>query len=317
MVARNRSGCQECRDKHVKCDKVEPVCGRCESTGRRCTRGLVFRSHNKKYSNDHEWVALRTAEEYQWIDETNNRMDNSGDSASEDEDENGSGARDHDNSSPNDTPMGNNVPLPSPISSSVISPHQRELTNSPWQTNFSGTPEAAFNTPPYGPVEPYVSHTIHHVFLPADIPPPRELFRSETNQAPSLRTDDSVWPLKDATEARLFRHYVLDLAKWLDLCDPNQHFQVEVPKRAAKCPVLLRAIFALSARQLLLTNRANESNEFAARKYYDECIKLLIPMLDNVVTRADETLFAALIILRVLEEIDRQLIYSHEWIPCY
>jgi len=121
----------------------------------------------------------------QWIDETNNRMDNSGDSASEDEDENGSGARDHDNSSPNDTPMGNNVPLPSPISSSVISPHQRELTNSPWQTNFSGTPEAAFNTPPYGPVEPYVSHTIHHVFLPADIPPPRELFRCEYFYGPS------------------------------------------------------------------------------------------------------------------------------------
>lgn len=40
-------------------------------------------------------------------------------------------------------------------------------------------------------------------------------------------------------------------------------------------------------------------------------------MLDNVVTRADETLFAALIILRVLEEIDRKLIQSHEWTPRY
>lgn len=106
-------------------------------------------------------------------------MDVSGDSASEDEDGNGSGAPEYDNGSPIDRPMGNNVPLPSPISSSVLSPHQRELTHSPWQANFSGAPEAAFNTPPYGPVEPYVSHTIHHVFLPADIPPPRELSRSE------------------------------------------------------------------------------------------------------------------------------------------
>ncbi|PVH69507.1 hypothetical protein DL98DRAFT_171269 [Cadophora sp. DSE1049] len=231
-------------------------------------------------------------------------MEDTGDSASEDEDGNGDGDGDPDSLSPEDTPIGNNAPLPSPNTSSAISPHQREVTHSPWQANFVGTPDAVLSTPPYGPIEPYVSHTVHNVFLPADIPPPREFSRIEANQPPSLRTDDSVWPLKDATEARLFGHYVLDLAKWLDLCDPNQHFQVEVPKRAAKCPVLLKAILALSARQLMLTNRASKSNEIAARQYYDQCIKLLIPMLGNVVTRADETLFAALIILRVLEEID-------------
>ncbi|KAH9213572.1 hypothetical protein DL95DRAFT_338963 [Leptodontidium sp. 2 PMI_412] len=294
MVARNRSGCQECRDKHVKCDKLEPTCGRCAGSGRQCTRGMVFRSYNKKYSRDHEWVALKSVDEYQWIDESNNHMESTGESASEDGDELPSSL------SPENTSIRYSAPLASPTSSGGISSQQSVFTHSSWQGNYGTTPDTAFSTPPYGPTEPAVSDVIHNVFLL----PPRETLRDAPKQTPPIHTDDSVWPLKDAAEARLFGHYVLDLAKWLDLCDPNQHFQVEVPKRAAKSPVLLKAILALSARQLTLTKRTSESNEIAARQYYGDCIKLLIPMLDNVVTRADETLFAALIILRVLEEID-------------
>ncbi|KAK0119490.1 hypothetical protein ONS95_010938 [Cadophora gregata] len=303
MVARNGSGCQECRDRHVKCDKIEPVCGRCASTGKTCTRGLVFKRQKKEFSHDRDWFALKSANEYQWIDESKNRMDDTGDSASEDKDGDGSTNGHPGSLSPKDTHMRHKAQVPSPVSTLAISPHHSEHAQSPWPANLGGTPETVFHTPPHRPVEPNFSHA-HHVFLPPDIPPLRDPSRFNTNQPPILRTDDSVWPLKDATEARLFRHYVQDLAKWLDLCDPNQHFQVEVPKRAPKYPVLLKAILALSARQLMLTNRASESNEIAARQYYDQCIKLLIPMLDNVITRADETLFAALIILRVLEEID-------------
>ena len=83
-----------------------------------------------------------------------------------------------------------------------------------------------------------------------------------------------------------------------------QHFQVEVPKRAGTCPILLNAIFALSARHL---SHTGNYDSLASNRYHQECLKYLIPMLDNNATVGDETLFAATIILRVLEEIDSEL----------
>jgi hypothetical protein len=118
---------------------------------------------------------------------------------------------------------------------------------------------------------------------------------------PSIYLDKPVWPLIDPQEARLLRHFVQNLAIWLDLCDPAQHFQVEVPRRAGTCPILLNAIFALSARHLNLTG---SYDALASNRYHQECLKYLIPMLNNTATVSDETLFAATIILRVLEEID-------------
>jgi hypothetical protein len=86
-----------------------------------------------------------------------------------------------------------------------------------------------------------------------------------------------------------------------------QHFQVEVPKRAGTCPILLNAIFALAARHL---SRIGNYDSYASNRYHQECLKYLIPMLNNHATIADETLFAATIILRVLEEIDSMLYFA-------
>ncbi len=83
-----------------------------------------------------------------------------------------------------------------------------------------------------------------------------------------------------------------------------QHFQVEVPQRAGTCPILLNAIFALSARHLSIIGKYDT---FASNRYHQQCLKHLIPMLSNSATVGDETLFAATIILRVLEEIDRKV----------
>lgn len=141
---------------------------------------------------------------------------------------------------------------------------------------------------------------------------------------PSIYLDEPVWPLSNPEEAILLRHFVQKLAIWvsenhlaflclanqttdtfkLDLCDPRQHFQVEVPKRAGTCPILLNAIFALSARHL---SHISGYDRLASNRYHDECLKHLIPMLNNRATISDETLFAATIILRVLEEIDSEL----------
>jgi hypothetical protein len=87
----------------------------------------------------------------------------------------------------------------------------------------------------------------------------------------------------------------------LDLCDPKAHFQNDVAERAEKCPILLHAIFALSARHLSLTDRfeSHISNE-----YHKAVLAELIPLLSDPDTLKDDNLFAATIILRVLEEIE-------------
>lgn len=64
----------------------------------------------------------------------------------------------------------------------------------------------------------------------------------------------------------------------------------------------MNAIFALSARHLSRIGRHHDA--LASNRYHDECLKYLIPMLNDTATVSDDSLFAATIILRVLEEID-------------
>jgi hypothetical protein len=85
------------------------------------------------------------------------------------------------------------------------------------------------------------------------------------------------------------------------LCDPGQSFETIVPQRAGTCPILLNAIFALSARH---RSHISDYDPLASNRYHEECLKYLIPVLNHEVTVSDENLFAATIILRVLEEME-------------
>ncbi|OWP06500.1 hypothetical protein B2J93_9273 [Marssonina coronariae] len=174
-------------------------------------------------------------------------------------------------------------------------------SQSPVQCGFGTsdkTPSTAFSTPHYGPVEPLpnFSHVVHNIFLPVDISPPRDVLK-----VPPIYLTESAFPLTNPREAHLFEHYVMELATWLDLCDPNQHFQVEVPKRASKCPVLLNAIFALSSRHLSLIS---DYDKATSNHYHQKCVNLLIPMMGDPIISSDETVLAVMIVLRVLEEIE-------------
>ncbi|OLN81316.1 hypothetical protein CCHL11_10024 [Colletotrichum chlorophyti] len=116
-----------------------------------------------------------------------------------------------------------------------------------------------------------------------------------------IYTDRPIWPIQGRQEAILFRHYVEKLGFWLDACDPIRHFETDVPQRSGSCPILLNAIFALAARHLSLTSAYDS---LASNRYHEQCLNYLIPLLDHAGTVSDENLFAATIILRVLEEID-------------
>ncbi|KAK3373181.1 hypothetical protein B0T24DRAFT_528789 [Lasiosphaeria ovina] len=117
--------------------------------------------------------------------------------------------------------------------------------------------------------------------------------------------DNSVLPFSDGLEARLFMHFVQKLATWLDLCDPAQSFERIVPARAqsGNCPILLNAILALSARHMSHISNCDYPQSLALQ-YSQKCFDDLNRILDQPGAILDENLFAAAIILRVLEEMD-------------
>ncbi|KAK3370658.1 hypothetical protein B0H63DRAFT_403383 [Podospora didyma] len=118
--------------------------------------------------------------------------------------------------------------------------------------------------------------------------------------------EKSLLPFIDKSQAFLFRHFVQKLAIWLDLCDPARSFETKVPDRAGNCPILLNAIFALSSRHLGHIN--NDNPQTTWRTYLSASLSDFQKLWDNhdAAQEAvkDENLFAAIIILRVLEEMD-------------
>ncbi|KAK0609548.1 hypothetical protein B0T17DRAFT_594057 [Bombardia bombarda] len=91
-------------------------------------------------------------------------------------------------------------------------------------------------------------------------------------------------------------------SKPLDLCDPRQSFETSVPQRAGTNSILLNAIFALSARHM--SHIRSDFDPFLFIKYHTECLSSLRPMHEHPENFSDENLFAATIILRVLEEME-------------
>lgn len=98
-------------------------------------------------------------------------------------------------------------------------------------------------------------------------------YLEDDNKARSLSgiyLEKSVWPLSSKEEAELLRYFVERLARDFDLTDPERHFREVVPRRAATCPVLLNAIYALSARHL---SRVAGYDPLVSDKYHSECLK--------------------------------------------
>lgn len=85
------------------------------------------------------------------------------------------------------------------------------------------------------------------------------------------------------------------------MIDNRCHFGIHVVHRAKNNSTLMNAILALSARQL---SRTTEFDSYVADAYYSRCFETLIPALNDDVASRDESLLAATIILRLLEEMN-------------
>lgn len=153
----------------------------------------------------------------------------------------------------------------------------------------------------------------------------------------SLYRPSTSWPLGTEEEARLFHHFVRNLGAWVsflpferipqstdatyqvDCCeqfyvgaslftkliylagDEKFHFATEVPQRALNYPVIANAILALASRHLA---RVSGAEDFKSAEYMSECLQMMIPVLDDPLGALDENLLAAIVILRLYEEMD-------------
>jgi hypothetical protein len=91
------------------------------------------------------------------------------------------------------------------------------------------------------------------------------------------------------------------------MVDNECHFGIHVVQRAKKNSTLMNAILALSARQL---SRTTDFDPYIADAYYQRCFDTLIPALNENVAIKEESLLAATIILRLLEEMNISVIGS-------
>ncbi|KAK4196769.1 hypothetical protein QBC40DRAFT_5220 [Triangularia verruculosa] len=280
-------GCINCREQHLKCDRVTPTCGRCQSSGRACRpTGLKIRVNTEngkfKFTRKQKWVKF--PKRYVWIDETN--------------------IVGHDQSSPESGTEDFDVDLSNYAASpELASPGVATVPRSATLSQLSSVPPESKHSP--GDL------VIVNRFVVDDHPSATEQ-QAFAVKAPLVGIEEPCkWPLPQGTEGHLIRHFVENLALWLDLCDPNQSFQIEVPRRAGKSSILRDAMLALSARHQ--ANTCRSYYEELAKKYNERCIENITKLatqcnplgLDWLIDhepRLAENCFAAAIILRVMEE---------------
>ncbi|KAH7316996.1 hypothetical protein B0I35DRAFT_479784 [Stachybotrys elegans] len=285
---------EPCREQHLRCDRTLPSCSRCVSAGHRCIKDYKFKhARHGQFHQTQQWP--RTPKRLRFVHESGVNGEAIHDGAPWHEVESAASS-DVEEQRPY---RGNPVSQGAAVHDATAShdDHHRRGFHAYTGDEGDGSHEA-FKLRPL-PIQQHHFHPQHHL----DPEDHAHLSRHDGPETirPSIYTSNTTWSTTDRDEAILFRHYVQNLSKWLDLCDPQSHFESFVPSRAGSCPVLLNAIFALSARHLAHTSRYDS---LASNRYHEQCLNHLIPLLDHAVTISDENLFAATIILRVLEEMD-------------
>ncbi|KAK4174112.1 hypothetical protein QBC36DRAFT_46204 [Triangularia setosa] len=283
-------GCINCREQHLKCDRVTPTCGRCQTSGRACRpTGLKIRVNTEngkfKFARKQKWV--RFPKRYVWIDET---MTVGHDQSSPE-----SGTEDFDVDSLN------YAASPELASPELASPGRVTAPPSATLSQVSLVPTESKHSPS--------NLVIVNRFTINGLQSAAEEQPFAVNPSLIGVEEPCKWPLPQGTEGHLIRHFVENLALWLDLCDPNQSFQIEVPRRAGKCSILRDAMLALSARHQANTCRSYYEEQ--AQLYNRRCIENInkiskcagnLEWLIDREPRLAENCFAAAIILRVMEE---------------
>ncbi|KAI1806113.1 hypothetical protein F4811DRAFT_189714 [Daldinia bambusicola] len=301
--------CVTCREYHLKCDRSVPRCGRCVRAGRDCKLGFKFKPSKDTFKRNQRWVKppkrLIYVNERRGLTIGNLQEDSSQYDFHTGESHNWQQESISSSVTPPVIPSSTEYSKVGGQPVDDVQPQNISKDNGRFQNGCASVPVLHTQRHIPGPksTSSYVLPPVHTEGT--RIPLDERLITPNFHNGPSL-------PLKGRTEALLFRHYIQKLAICLDLCDPHRHFELVVPERAAECYMLLNAIFAIAARHL---SHTTDFDPLASNRYHDECLRYLIPMLNHASTVSDENLFAATIILRMLEEMDvpttGQDTYSH------
>ncbi|KAL5003027.1 hypothetical protein BDV10DRAFT_190951 [Aspergillus recurvatus] len=183
--------------------------------------------------------------------------------------------------------------------------------------------QPAYNTSPVFPPSGLESAVSSIVPPPAAAGPTGSRAVSDRSVLHGLVKPPSTMPysLNSTLEFGLLSYFIDHLSMWLDLCDPERHFQHVVPRRARSCPPLMNAILAASARHLTRVPKYRTASgavqydgrtlhnltDETALHYHNKCIHDLLELGGNPEQTRNEDLLAAAIILRFYEEVDYPL----------
>ncbi|KAF1844633.1 uncharacterized protein K460DRAFT_95343 [Cucurbitaria berberidis CBS 394.84] len=282
--------CDRCRTRHYRCDSKQPKCGRCEHAKKECIyeTGRRFRrsSISESFSDSQPWVSLPPR--IQFFDESSDiRSQYTTDSSSP---FTGSPVGHVQFQNASSSGSGNDhVETPT---STLIAPTEGFTVLS--LLNAESPVQQQMSTPP-----PPHNHQVGSVSFQHN--------NSSTFVYQQPPGEPILWPLEHEQEAMLLQHYIENVALFFDMIDHECHFGVHVVQRAKQNSTLMNAILALSARHL---SRTTDFDPYIADAYYQRCFDTLIPALNENVAIKEESLLAATIILRLLEEMNISVIGS-------
>ncbi|TPR08774.1 Glycolipid 2-alpha-mannosyltransferase family protein [Aspergillus niger] len=122
--------------------------------------------------------------------------------------------------------------------------------------------------------------------------------------------------LQDPQVAKIFCHYMENLAAWYDLNDSRRHFKDIVPIRARRNPLLLSAILAFSAANLHRTRGDHIYLKLAEAYHYDS-VRSLISLTKNIDQLPFGETLAAVCLLRSYEIITQNVSSQSHLQGCY
>ncbi|KAJ5985093.1 hypothetical protein N7522_012289 [Penicillium canescens] len=171
------------------------------------------------------------------------------------------------------------------------SPCQRSSRNCRWihETGTAASPSPVHQVGP-------LSSTVHETEYPS--------------------TQNPEHALQDLQVARLFRHYIEELAAWYDLNDSKRHFKDVVPIRARYNPLLLSAILAFAAANQHRTLGDHIYLDIAEFYHYDS-VRRLISLTDNLDQLPIGETLAAICLLRSYEIITQNVSSQSHLQGCY
>ncbi|EGY21312.1 uncharacterized protein VDAG_02836 [Verticillium dahliae VdLs.17] len=105
--------------------------------------------------------------------------------------------------------------------------------------------------------------------------------------------------------ARIFHHYIIEIAPWYDLSDPASSFATRLPRLALEMPLPFSAIIAQAAMQICQTTAP--SKRPVAEFYHGHCVRLLIELRNDCGSVESETALAAVCLLRSYEILDEEV----------